>query len=65
MMGLQLGQDESRTSRFTNQKPEKIRVELVNGVREATNAENLTMIKATNAWSIFSNNINFAGKADT
>ena len=65
MMGLQIGQDESRTSRFTNQQSEKTETELVKGLREATNTENLTMIKATSAWPILSNNINFAGKADT
>ena len=48
-MGLQLGLGESRTKRSKTQKPEKISVELINGVRQSTNAENMTAIKATNA----------------
>ena len=65
LMGLQLGLDESRTKRFGAQKPEKISVELIMGVRQSTNAYNMTAIKATNAWPIFNKKINYADEGDT
>ena len=64
-MGLQLGLDETRTKRFGAHEPEKICVELIKGMRQPTNAENTTAIKATNSWPIFKDNIDFPGKDDT
>ena len=63
-MGLQLGADETRTSRSNKQKPEKIPQELIKGVRPSTNAENACAIKATDSWPIFTENTNWTGKRD-
>jgi hypothetical protein len=63
--GLVVGKDDAtRCTRFTTQKPEQIREDLIIGVREATNAENASAIKATNSWPIFVNNIDWTGKDD-
>ena len=47
MFGLELGLGETRTKRFGTQKPGKTNAELIKGVRQSTNAESTTAIKAT------------------
>jgi hypothetical protein len=65
MFGLQLGADETRATRFTTQKAEKIAEDLIIGVREASNAENACAINASKSWLLFVNNIDWTGKDDT
>ena len=65
MLGLPVSETTAKkASKRQGQKPERIDPNLISGIRESTNAENKSMIEATNSLEIFNKNIDYSGKAD-
>ena len=65
MFGLPVGDpNNTKKSKRSAWKPERIEPNFIVGIRESTNAEKNAMVDATNYLEIFNKNIDYSGKAD-